>query len=308
MKLPVLKQSPVRFESATHQYFLGEKELKGITSTLVRRAYPDTYKRPENYTEEQWREVLANAAAKGSNMHETIELYDEMGAMSDLPELQSYIRIKEENNLTVLATEYVVSDEKDYATAIDKVLIQPDGGIILVDLKRTSVVHIENVTCQLSICKRFFEKQNPDLKVAGIYVLWLRDEKSRFEKLTPWADEALDLLIEADKEDKAFNIQATYGNLPTTFAQVEDEIARIETEVKAMQERQKLLKEGLYQLMEESNVKSWSGSKVKLTRVLPTQSKTFDAKRFEAEHPDLYKQYLKDTTRAGSLKITLAKN
>lgn len=308
MEIPVLNQSPVRFESATHTYWLGDKELKGVTSTLVHRAYPDTYKRPDKYTDEEWQEILNNAAAKGSNMHETIELYDELGAMSDLPELQSYIRIKEENNLTVLATEYVVSDEKDYATAVDKVLMKPDGSIILIDFKRTSQLHIDNVTCQQSICKRFFEKQNPHLKVAGIYVLWLRDEKSRFEKLTPWADEALDLLIEADKENKSFDIQATYGNLPATFAQVEAEVARIETEVKAMQEKQKLLKEGLYKLMEDANVKSWSGSKVKLTRVLPTTSKTFDAKRFEAEHPELYKQYLKDSTRAGSLKITIAKD
>lgn len=303
----MLRQSPVRFESASHRYWIGDHELKGITSTLVHRAFPDTYKRPDNYTEEEWQEILANAAAKGSNMHETIELYDELGAMSDLPELQSYIRIKEENNLTVLATEYVVSDEKDYATAIDKVMVQPDGGIILVDFKRTSQLHLENVTCQQSICKRFFEKQNPDLKVVGIYVMWLRDEKSRFEKLNPWADEALDLLIEADKEDKPFDIQATYGNLPATFAQVEAEVARIEAEVKKMQEKQKLLKEGLYKLMDEANVKSWSGSRVRLTRVLPTTSKTFDAKRFEAEHPELYKQYLKDSTRAGSLKITLVK-
>lgn len=308
MELPVLKQSPVHFESATHQYWLGDKELKGVTSTLVHRAFPKTYECPANYTEEQWQAVLANAAAKGSNMHETIELYDELGAMSDLPELQSYIRIKEENHLTVLATEYVVSDEKDYATAVDKVFVQPDGGIILVDFKRTSALHLDNVTCQQSICKRFFEMQNPDLKVVGIYVMWLRDEKSRFEKLTPWADEALDLLIESDKQDKPFDIQATYGTLPATFAQVEDEIARIETEVKKMQEKQKLLKEGLYKLMEDANIKSWSGSKVKLTRVLPTTSKTFDAKRFEAEHPELFKEYLKDSTRAGSLKITVAKD
>lgn len=308
MELPVLKMSPVTFKSDTHQYFLGKKELKGITSSLVRRAYPDTYKRPEKYTEEQWQEILMNAAAKGSNMHETIELYDEIGAISDLPELQSYIRIKEENNLTVVATEYVVSDEKDYATAIDKVLVRPDGGIILVDFKRTSTLHIENVTCQQSICKRFFEHQNPGLKVADIYVMWLREDKYKFQKLIPWADEALDLLFQADKYGFPFDIQNTYGTLPAKFAEVETEVEKIEREVKRLQETQKLLKDGLYKLMEDSNVKSWTGSKVKLTRVLPTTGKSFDSKRFEQEHPDLYKEYLKETTRAGSLKITLVKD
>ena len=305
MEIPVLKKSPVTFRSEDHTYWLGDKELKGITSTLIKRAYPDTYKRPVNYTEEQWQDILANAAAKGSNMHETIELYDELGAMSDLPELQSYICIKAENKLTVLATEYIVSDEKDYATAVDKVMMRPDGGIILVDFKRTYNLHIENVTCQQSICKRFFEKQNPHLKVSGIYVLWLRDEKARFEELTPWADEALDLLFEADKIDKPFDIQATYGNLPATFAKVEDEVARIETEVKQMQERSKLLKEGLYKLMEDAGVKSWSGSRVKLTRVLPTEKVTLDTKKLKEEMPEVFEKYCKKSTSAGSLRITL---
>lgn len=305
MEIPVLKQSPVRFDSATHKYWLGDKELQGITSTLVRRAYPDTYKKPDNYTDEQWQEILANAAAKGSNMHETIELYDELGVTSELPELKSYIRIKEENNLTVLATEYVVSDESDYATAIDKVMMTQDGGIILVDFKRTSTCHIDNVTCQLSICKNFFERQNPDLKVAGIYVMWLRDDKSRFERLQPWADESLALLWACDKENKPFDLTTTYGDLPVKFAEVEAEVAQIETEVKRMQERQKELKQGLYDLMEAHNIKSWTGSKVKLTRVLPTKKMTFDSKAFKEAHSDLFKEFSKESVSAGSLRITV---
>lgn len=305
MKIPELKRSSVTFDSAAHKYWLGDKELQGITSTLVRRAFPDTYKTPANYTEEEWQQVLMNAAAKGSNMHETIELHDELGAMSDLPELQSYIKIKEQFGLTAIATEYLVSDEKDYATAIDKVMLDRDGNIILVDFKRTYTLHIDNVTLQQSICKRWFELLNPDLKVAGIYVMWLRDDKWRFEKLTPWADEALDLLIEADKKDESFNIQETYGNLPAKFASVENEVAMIEQQVKALQERQKELKQGLYDLMEENNIKSWTGSKVKLTRVLPTKKTTFDSKAFKADHPTLFAQYSKETESAGSLRITI---
>ena len=305
MERPTLQQSPVTFRSDDHTYWLGDKELKGVTSTLVNRAYPDTYKKPDNYTDEQWEEVLANAAAKGSNMHETIELHDELGVVSDLPELQSYIRIKQENGLTVLATEYVVSDESHYATAVDKVMMKPDGSIILVDFKRTYQLHIDNVTVQQSICKRFFEKQNPGLKVAGIYVMWLRDDKSRFEELTPWADEALDALIDADIKGEDFDIAKTYGDLPVKFAEVETEVAFIERQVKQMQERQKQLKEGLYALMEQNNVKSWTGSKVRLTRVLPTKKTTFDSKGFKEKHSDLFKEFSKETVSAGSLRITV---
>lgn len=302
-----LNQSPVRFVSDGHKYFLGNKELQGITSTLVKRAYPDTYKKPDRYSDEEWEEILNNAAAKGSNMHETIELYDELGVMSDLPELQSYIRIKEENHLTVLATEYVVSDEEHYATAIDKVMMTQDGEIILVDFKRTSNLHIDNVTLQQSICKRWFEKLNPDLKVSAIYVMWMRDEAVRFERLHPWADEMLDMLIKADLDDRTFDIATTYGDLPTKFAQVEEEIARLEIAVKADKKRQTDLKQGLYDLMDKNNVKSFTGSLIKLTRVLPSESTTFDMEAFKNENPELYKKYCKKTQKSGSLRITLIK-
>ncbi len=305
MKIPTLKQSPVTFRSEDHTYWLGTKQLQGVTSTLVRRAYPNTYSKPDGYTDEEWQQVLANAAAKGSNMHETIELHDELGIESDLPELQSYIRIKKEHQLQVVATEYVVSDEQHYATAVDKVMMKPDGGIILVDFKRTFKLHIEDVTVQQSICKRFFEMQNPGLKVDSIYVMWLRDDKSRFEELTPWAEEALDALISADLHNETFDITTTYGDLPSKFAEVESEVARLEIELKVAQERQKELKKGLYDLMEHNSIKSWTGSKIKLTRVLPTKKSTFDSKTFEKEHPDLYKKYLKESTSAGSLRITI---
>ena len=136
-----LNTSKVRFVSETHQYFLGDKELFGITNTLIKRAYPDTYKDVPQH-------ILEQAARNGSLMHETIELYDELGIESDLKELANYKKILKENNLKVLASEYIVSDNEHYATAIDKVMQDADGNIILIDLKRTSVLHTENVSLQ----------------------------------------------------------------------------------------------------------------------------------------------------------------
>jgi len=304
MEIPVLNQSPVTFRSEDHTYWLGKKELQGITSTLIRRAFPDTYKRPERYTEEEWQEVLANAAAKGSNVHETIELHDELGIVSDLPELQSYIRIKQENKLSVVATEYVVSDEKHYATAVDKVMMRPDGGIILVDFKRTSSKHYENVALQLSICKRFFEMQNPDLKVSGCFLMWLRDEKSEFTQLPVWADEMLDNLIEADINDQSFDVTTTYGDLPQKVYDVQTYLYELEELVKTKTEELKRIKDGLCQLMLERNIKSFTTPVLKMTTVTPKPRETFDAKTFAAEHPDLYKQYVKKGEVKASVRIT----
>lgn len=299
-----LKKSPVRFVSEGHKYFLGEKELPGITSTLIKKAYPDTYKKPDRYSQEQWDAILANAADKGSNMHETIELYDELGMWSDLPELQSYIHVKEEYNLSVVATEYVVSDEEHYATAIDKVMMTQDGGIILVDFKRTSDLHVDNVTLQQSICKRWFEKLNPDVKVAGIYVLWMRDDNWKFQQLVPWADELLDALIDADINGKAFDVEIAYGKLPAMVYDVQVYLRDLEAEVKAKSAELKAIKDGLCNIALEHGVKQFTTEVMQMTTVTPKPRETFDAKAFAEDHPDLYKQYIRKSEVKPSIRIT----
>ena len=68
MKEIKLKTSKVKFIEETHQYFLGKKELKGITGTLINRAFPNTYKGiPEN--------VLMKAAERGGMIHQAFELF-----------------------------------------------------------------------------------------------------------------------------------------------------------------------------------------------------------------------------------------
>lgn len=293
-----LRESGVVFDKASHRYHLGNKELKGITSTLVRRAYPDTYKDiPE--------EVLMKAASRGTAIHEAIEDYEERSILSDKSELMSYVRIKESNGLEHVASEYIVTDGESYASAIDHVFVDAEGNIILADIKTTSEKHYENVACQLSIYKRFFEQQNPDLKVGHIALIWLRGRLWEYRLLHSWSDEMLDTLFEADAKDTTFDIAATYGDLPVKFADAEDEVARLETTIKELTEKSKTLKASLYELMEQHNVKSFTGAKVKLTRVLPTESESFDTKTFKAEHADLYAQYVKKTPKSGSLRITI---
>lgn len=293
-----LKQSPVVFHESSHTYELDGVILNGITSTLVKRAYPDTYKDiPE--------EILAAAAERGSNMHRIIENYDEMGLQNDLPELQGYIRIMQENHLDVVATEYIVSDEEHYATAIDKVMLDEQGQLILVDLKNTSTIHYENVALQLSICKRLFEKQNEGLKVRDIYVLWLRDDKAKFERLNPVSDEFIDKLVEADLADAPFDVQSMYSDLPAHFHNVEKQIADYERMMKQAKAEQDKLRAGMLELMEKHNVKSWEGDMVKITRVPASERESFDSKAFKEKHPELYAEFIKKSTVKHSLKITL---
>lgn len=299
-----MKESGVVFNEDDHSYFLDGKELKGITSTLVHRVFPHDY---DNVSQEK----LNERAAYGHKVHDILEFCITNGLDSDMAEWQMFKNIVEERGFKIVRCEYIVTDFENYASPIDLVMMDADGKVYLLDLKTNWKAPIEKATVQLSWYKRQFEKMNPELKVHECAVLWVRDDEKRghlsgYYPITPWGDELLDELIRCDIEDKDFApIIQSWGDFPAKFAEVEAEVARIELAVKAAKERQEQLKAGLYHLMEQYDKKNWTGSKVKLTRVLPTKKQTFDSKAFKEKYPDLYKEFVKESTTAGSLRITL---
>ena len=303
MKIPVLKESGVVFNEQDHTYFLGEKQLQGITSTLVHRVYPHEY---DNVSQEK----LMERAEYGHKVHDMLEFCITNGLDSEMPEWTMFKQIVQEHELQIVRCEYIVTDFEHYASPIDVVLMREDGKIVLGDIKTNWKAPIEKGTVQLSWYKRRFEEMNPELEVAELAIFWVRDDAKRgllsgYYPITPWADEPLEYLIECDQKDEDFDLNKLYGNLPAVFAEVEGEVGNIERMVKVMQEKQKTLRDGLYKLMEQYNVKSWTGSKVKLTRVLPSTTEKFDSKAFKTENPELYKKYCKKSETAGSLRVTL---
>jgi hypothetical protein len=233
------------------------------------------------------------------------------GLDSEMVEWQMFKQIVAEHGLQIVRCEYIVTDFERYASPIDLVLMDDEGRIYLIDLKTNYQPPIEKATVQLSWYKRRFEAMNPDLNVHECAVLWVRDDAKRgplsgYYPITPWGDELLDELIRCDIEGIDFApVMQSWGEFPTKFAEVENEIANIELAVKIAKERQEELRKGLYDLMVEYDKKSWTGSRIKLTRVLPTKKQTFDSKAFKEKHPNLYKEFLKESTSAGSLRITL---
>ena len=297
MTFPELYKSPVVFNAEHHTYHLGDKELKGVTSTLVHRAFPKTY---EGISPE----VLANAAARGTMVHQAIQAYEDDFVLDGSLELQSYVAIKETYGLTHLASEYLVSDETHYASSVDHVFLDSNGNIILTDIKTTYEPHYENVALQLSIYKRFFEMQNPNLKVSAVALIWLRGEKSEYKVLPVWADEALDMLIEADCKDEEFDIAKTYGDLPQKVYDVQQYLAMLEADVKKKTEELKTIKDGLCKLMVEKGIKRFTTPVMQLTTVTPAPKQTFDSKKFKDDYPELYDKYLKTSEVKPSIRIT----
>ena len=292
-----LNHTDVVFRSEDHTYWLADKQLQGITSTLLRRAFPDKYADVDP-------EVLANAARRGTQLHEAIAFADRFGADDGADKrVLNYLRLKEEHRLTTVENEYLVSDLDRYASSIDIVMENDRGEVCLVDTKTTYSLDRRSVSLQLSIYRRFFERQNPELKVAHIYCLYLpnRDQNiAELIELSPYDDETLDRLFQAEAEDKLFSLEPTPDEYPDIEAELRHWTAvKAEADAHIDQARTQLLtimeQRGLSQIKSGYYTVSYIGAK---------KSSKFDSARFKKEHKDLYAEYQTETESKATIRLT----
>lgn len=297
-----LVKSKVRFDEEQHRYFLGEKELSGITGTLIKKAFPDTYKGIPDA-------VLAKAAERGSVVHQNLELFDtvfnsDVNIMhSVLPEVKDYNEMIISYGLHHVDSEYLVTDNENFASAIDKVLADNEGNIYLADIKTTATLHYDNVSLQLSIYAKWFEEQNPDLKVKEIVCMWFKNGQSKFQPLPRVSDEQIDELINAylaDDADYQYKVE-----VPEQFSALEQEYRLITARMDALKIKQDDLKEQIMKMMEANKQKSIKTNIGSYSYVAATTKKTFDTKLFKDTEPEHYEYYLKETTTKPSIRIKL---
>lgn len=297
-----LNKPKVTFIEETHKYFLGKKELKGITGTLVRKAFPDTYK---DITES----VLMKAAERGGMIHNSFELFctvfDSDINMYPNPteEIRAFNSMLVSYGLHHVDSEYLVTDSENFASAIDGVFADSDGNIYLVDYKTTSTLHYDNVSLQLSIYARWFEEQNPDLKVKELVCMWFKNGQSRFQPLPRVSEEKIDALIKAyleDAPDYKYEVE-----VPEAFSSTEQQYRLVTARIDALKIEQDALKEKLMKMMEANKQKSIKTQYGSYSYVAASTKKTFDTKLFKDTEPEHYEYYLKDTTTKPSIRIKL---
>ena len=302
VKKITLNEPKITFIEESHQYFLGKKELKGVTGTLIKKAFPDTYKNiPES--------VLMKAAERGGMIHNSFELFctvfDSDIKMYPNPteEILAFNSMLVSYGLHHVDSEYLVTDGEDFASAIDGVFADSDGNIYLVDYKTTSTLHYDNVSLQLSIYAKWFEQMNPNLKVKEIVCMWFKNGQSKFQPLPRVSDEQIDELISAyltDDADYQYKVE-----VPEQFSALEQEYRLITARIDAMKIVQDGLKEKIMKMMEDNKQKSIKTNIGSYSYVPATTKKTFDIKLFKDTEPEHYEYYLKETATKPSLRIKL---
>jgi hypothetical protein len=291
----VLNDSGVVFIENPRGYWIGETHLEGLTGMIGRQLFPDKYKAvPEN--------VLAKAAERGHRIHEEIQVYDMFGEISS-EEVKWYADMKKDKKFDVIDSEYLVTDGTHFASAIDKVIVK-DGKVCLADVKTTYELDKEYISWQLSIYKYLFNLLNPDIEVDKLYAIWVRDGASLHEVPEIPQEEVIELL-NCERQ----GIQYIRKDVATVEDEKAIEVVRqmsdVLVEIAELEAKRDAFKKQLEEMFEQYGVEKWDNDYFTITRVDGFTRETFDGKRFKEEHPELHKQYIKQTEVKPSIRIKL---
>lgn len=301
-----LHRSSVRFDEQSHTYTTSDgRQLSGVTSILKQTLFPDKYKGiPEA--------ILAKAAERGTAIHnecEDVNLFGE-GALNEISseEARSYHELLSREGITMIYSEYLVTDDEVVATMID--CIDDKGN--LYDIKTTSQLDIESLSWQLSFCDYLFTKQNIFLErpSSKLYGIWLRGSTAKLVEVERKSDDDIEEVIQAYLDGEVFTPKPVEFTSPeeealARISEQEEVIIALKREIDRREAEKQEALDILKARMEESGLKKLETQNLLLTLVAESESTTFDSKRFKEEHPELAEQYAKKVVRKSYVKITL---
>ena len=88
---------------------------------------------------------------------------------------------------------------------------------------------------------------------------------------------------------------------------ISNRIAEFERQIKFIEEQEKVLKEAIRAEMEAKGILKVEDktSGMTITYIAPTMRESFDSKKFKADKPDLYDEYVKLSPVKSSIRIKL---
>ena len=107
------------------------------------------------------RATLERAAERGSAVHRAIELYEQTGVPSDLPELRNWLFLKRQYGIECIDNEVpVVLFQGEDAVACGRLdlVLEMDGQVGLGDIKRTSTLDKNYLAYQLNLYRIAYQQ------------------------------------------------------------------------------------------------------------------------------------------------------
>ena len=304
-----LVNSGVLFNEELHEYWLGDKQLSGISEVLRRQLYPNMYSAIP-------KRILEMAADYGTSVHKSIEEFQKNWINDGTQELQDFIQICKENNLIHEASEYTVTDGKHWASNIDQVFRSGDDTFTIADVKTYSKMTPEKqelARYQLSCYAMFLEQQVKGAKVDRLFIIHLRNKQMASGKVEHIAELIPVERIPADICKELLDCELKGTQFKNPFS-VPDDIALQICRAKELiakkneaEEELATIKANILSSMEFLDVRTWVTDNVRVTRKMPTTRFSFDLKRFKEAHSEItdYDDFMKTSNVAGSLLVAI---
>ena len=265
------------------------------------------------------------SAEYGHQVHKILENWDKLWQKNENSvELQDYISICREYGLCHEASEYLVCDGANFASACDKVYRIDDTTVSIGDIKTVYgdlskpayKQKLERAQFQLSIYKYMFELMNPQMKVKDLFVIHLRckerkngtiDRIAKLIYVDPIPASTCKALLEAELKGEQF-IMPTHATSAKQELIVDEGLIRQLLATKAdVEEKLSDIKAKIFADMVALGQMNYSTpTGLKIVRKLDSIRKSFDVKGFTSSNPDLdLTPYWKESKVAGSLSIAV---
>ena len=285
------------FDENEHRYFLNGRELSGVTSVINKQLFPNSFDGIP-------KKVLDASAAYGSHVHKILENWDKLWQKDEQSiELQDYRSICREHGLVHEASEYLITDFQNFASACDKVYRVSDDTVSIGDIKTVygdltkpaNKEKLEKFRVQLSMYLYMFQLVNPQLKVKDLFILHLRckerkngtiDRIAKYIPIDPLPMSFCKALLEAEVKGEQF-VMPTQTEQPTEL-EVDEALIRSLLQTKAdVEEQLANIKAKLLSDMEAlGETKFSTPTGLKIVRKLESGRKAFYLKSFTSMNPD----------------------
>lgn len=340
----LLNKSAVVFDEASHTYRRGTAELSGITglihSVLQLGVYPEA-------TDFVKKVQIPKAGYYGTCVHKAIQAWDELGIemtqfpekphptagmlpAQDVSEELAYYRKVKPRKCRTIASEFTV-DYGNFASQIDCIWADDEDGIYLVDHKTNNLDYYpggaaglqEYLSWQLS-CYAFMFEWQTGYKVKGLLGNWMRKGAGELWRIERKPNGLVQRLLATDivpdghgrfayiNPEMQVPVVATAETVPATATTgsvvVPDDVISAIAALLRAEKAAKAMKERLRSIMEEYGIMKWECEQFTATIGKPSETKRFDTKAFQSDHPEMYEQYLVTETRKGSFTQKLKSN
>ena len=298
----------VTFKEDEHEYWLGDKQLFGITTAIQHQVAGHEYDGCPEY-------LIRRSGDYGKSVHKSIEMLINDFEHDGTVETEDFRELTKD--MSIEACEYNVSDLEHWASNIDIVVRVSDNEFDLYDIKtysnsKLTKTQLLKAKFQLSIYAMLFEGQNKGAKVRnlGIIHICCKTKKDGTENhiseilpIDRIPNDVCQNLLDCELQGTQF--QNPY-DIPKDVVSKVNRIKKLIQTKKECEEELNAIKKDVLETMLFLDVKSWKGENITFSRIEETQRSSFDLAAFKKAYPDLpYDSYIKTSRVAGSLKIAV---